>query len=116
MNELKKLMALLADAGIPFSFHPHKCLPNTYQIHMLTTWAEDIDDVVFGPGLHGYEEGLLESRCINDCAGYLTAEEVFTHWKEWYIKSASDWEKMLAKRKGEQKYSPSRCRCSETNL
>ena len=40
-----------------------------------------IDDAVIHGFSHGGKAGLLECYVLNDCSGWMTAEEVFNGWK-----------------------------------
>ena len=91
MYEIVKLHNMLSNAGINHTF---MMMDEKFfgagamqiRIYRDSTFQEELDDVVFHKYSHGYEQGLLETCCLNDCEGFETAEEVFNGWmKEFFI-------------------------------
>lgn len=85
MYEIVKLHNMLLNAGINHTF---MMMDEKFfgagamqiRIYRDSTFQEELDDVVFNKHSHGYERGLLETFCLNDCVGFETAEEVFKGW------------------------------------
>lgn len=92
MYEIVKLHNMLSNAGIN---HTIMMMNEEFfgagamqiRIYRDSTFQEELDDAVFHKYSHGYEQGLLETFCLNDCNGFETAEEVFKGWmkKFFYI-------------------------------
>ena len=84
--EIEKLHSLLTDAGIPHTFTP---LWDGKQIRVYadSKLTHELDDAVIHFGSHGVQAGLLETYCLNECAGWETAEQVFEGWKKMYEKA-----------------------------
>ena len=86
-SQFGKLMKLLAQARIPFSFNP---LFNGYQLHYYDEDGKEVCDVICHSGSYGSDDGLLEMMGLvpedwdDTVIGYLTAEEaferIFNHW------------------------------------
>lgn len=84
MTEIQKLEQMLIEANIPFT--KDKLWGGTQiRVYYDAEKTKEIDDVVCHPYSHGYEEGLLETYCLNDCEGYETAEQVFKGWQKIYL-------------------------------
>ena len=83
MNEMNKLHNLLNEAGMPHTFLP---LHDGWQIRLFSdnSFANELDDVIFHSGSHGYNVGLLETYTLNECNGFETAEQVFEGWKKMF--------------------------------
>lgn len=83
MKEISKLHDLLTEAGIPHTFLP---LHDGWQIRVYAdnTFTNELDDVIFHSGSHGYELGLLETYFLHECCGFETAEQVFEGWKKMF--------------------------------
>ena len=81
MNEFAKLVKMMLDAHMFFTVTP---LYDGYQIKLFRDnyCKKEVDDCIFHSTCHGYEEGLLETFCLNACEGYETAEQVFEGWKK----------------------------------
>lgn len=87
MDEMYKLINKLADAGVPFEVIPHPIFKVGIRLAIYNdaNHSKELDDVVFFPGSHGYEQGLLETCCLGECNGFETAEEVFNGWMKKYF-------------------------------
>lgn len=87
MDEMYKLINKLIDAGILFEVIPHPLFKNGIRLAIYgdATRSQELDDVVFCPGSHGYRQGLLETCCLGECNGYETAEQVFNGWMKKYF-------------------------------
>lgn len=89
-EEMKKLDEMLTKANIPHTYGPHPYASfNGEQIVLFADveQIERLDDAVMFWGSHGFSEGLMETFCLSDCAGYETAEEVFKGWQKMYLKA-----------------------------
>lgn len=83
MDELLKLIKLLAKANIPFEIFPFTIgdYNTTYQV-CYPNKQDCICDAICHKYSYGYEQGLLEIMGLgklpeDDVEGWLTAEEVF---------------------------------------
>ena len=104
LTELNKLEQLLREAGIPFQRTDSEKIPKEeverldyphyFDFHKITYPSETrpLSDVICYYGSYGWEDGLLEQMgllppCVDSVQGHLTAEEVFSRWKEHYERS-----------------------------
>ena len=96
MNELLKLVKLLAKADIPFEIFPFTLGENsiTYQV-CYPNKQDCLCDAICHKYSYGHEQGLLEIMGLNedpydDVEGWLTAQQVFERIRDHYaaIKSA----------------------------
>lgn len=91
MDEMHKLVRLLAKANIPFEIRARKiggeCI---WQIFSPSYANCDVDAVCF-EGTMGYENGLIEimSNKLADVRGHLTANEALSYFAD-YIE---EWER-----------------------
>lgn len=85
-TEIQKLHEMLTEASIPHTFTP---LWDGLQIRVYADeeMTNELDDCVLHSGSHGWPNGLLETFCLGDCAGWETAEDVFAGWQEMYAKA-----------------------------
>lgn len=91
MDEMHKLVRLLAKADIPFEIRARKLAGEyTWQICSPSCANCDVDAICFR-GTMGYENGLIEimSRKLADVRGYLTANEALSYFAD-YIE---EWER-----------------------
>ena len=95
MNELLKLVKLLAKADIPFEIFPFTLGENitTYQV-CYPNKQDCVCDAICHKYSYGYGQGLLEimglGADLDDVEGWLTAEQVFERIRDHYatVKSA----------------------------
>lgn len=96
MDEMNKLIKLLAEAGIPFTVTAHtfpdfkagdKAELKAY-IQVISPSVTDWKiDAIWHPGSYGYESGLLEimgpstEEYEDGVVGHLTAEEALEHFR-----------------------------------
>lgn len=81
MKEIKELVTLLAELGLPFAFLPYL---GGYQVILYDAKDEKLDDAVWHPYSHGYKDGLLETYVLGECEGYETALDVVDGWYRMY--------------------------------
>lgn len=81
MNEFEKLLNKIR-TETKWDYEVFTNCVGMRQINLLDQDGEKVDDVIFGEGSHGYEEGLLETYNLGDCEGYETADQVFEGWKK----------------------------------
>lgn len=94
MDEMNKLIKLLAEAGIPFTVKGQTfpdlddgCKVKAYIQVISPSVADWKIDAIWHPGSYGYEEGLLEimepstEECGDGVVGHLTAEEALEHFR-----------------------------------
>lgn len=81
MGEFDKLVKMMEEAGWHFRVYP---LHGGKQVRLFSDaeCTNEIDDCIYHPYSHGYQVGLLETYCLNECDGYETAEQVFEGWKK----------------------------------
>lgn len=95
MNELLKLVKLLAKADIPFEIFPFTLgeYITTYQV-CYPNKQDCVCDAICHKYSYGYAQGLLEimglGADLDDVEGWLTAEQVFERIRNHYaaVKSA----------------------------
>lgn len=96
MNELLKLVKLLAKADIPFEIYPFTIekFTATYQV-CYPNKQDCVCDAICHKYSYGHEQGLLEIMGLSeapedDVEGWLTAEQVFERIRNHYaaVKSA----------------------------
>lgn len=97
MNEMNKLIKLLAKADIPFEVTAHMFpdFEKKKDDYEMKAWVQVVSpsvadckiDAIYHPGSYGYKEGLLEimgpptEECGDGVVGYLTAEEALEHFR-----------------------------------
>lgn len=78
-DEFFKLESLCSSAGWNFKSRPWF---DGWQLQLLDSKGEIVDDATLFSGSHGYEQGLLETFCLGECDGYETADKIFKGWKK----------------------------------
>ena len=94
MNEMNKLIKLLAKADIPFEVRgqifpdfEHKMFEKAYVQVVAPSEEHCKIDAIWHPGSYGYEEGLLEimgpptEEYGDGVVGHLTDEEALEHFR-----------------------------------
>lgn len=83
-EEMLKLKKMLEEANRPHTLAP---IYDGLQIRLYADERKtrELDDVIIHQYSHGYEQGLLETFCLNECAGFETAEQVFKGWEKEYF-------------------------------
>ena len=90
MNELLKLVKLLAKADIPFEIFPFSIEKLTATFQVCYPNKEDcVCDAICHKYSYGYDQGLLEIMGLSedpcdDVEGWLTAEQVFERIRNHY--------------------------------
>ena len=85
--EIRKLNALLNEAGIPHTFGPCAAYCGEgYQIRIFADeeLTNEIDDAICHTHSYGYANGLLETYVLSGCEGWETAEQIFKGWLKMY--------------------------------